>query len=602
MLRSRLFLFLGLILVGAASQAALGVHAFVGWFQDDAGYLQAAQRLVYHGHCPVCAQPIAASVYGIGWPLLLAPFLGLFHDRLDLYPLITVAVTLLFVLLVTELVRREFGIRLAGLVGLILLFSQGLLEYGATLMSEPYYAALIAAILLLQRPARRLQEQPEEPARRAALSTQGVLAALCLATRPEGAAAFLALLVSWIIGRDRRAILVGGGSFFLVCLALSGFFLEANAHRLQQSQQFFGQNVALTDFVFSWMMNQSLLLGQSLLVGPAWLARGLAAWLWLAFLLCSVRRPEFRAWPGFWLVLATASALVLWPYLSPRYWMATWPVWILAALACLPAKARSPVLLAVLGLQLGLLWAHPPRAARPHLQATEELYRQVQLSRPDEVVCTVCPLRTHLLSHRRTLLFPSSPSLGAVARFMAREGSSVLVWEHHFALLTNIGGTTQVTLPPQLGLWLERCTMYQTLFQNSAGLVVRLQRSSDQIEAGFAAWERALQAKTPQEELAVLQEGLRVVPDLPELRALTLLALLKQQPFLEAQAAGPVRSYFEQYPHDVDLALIVCLGLRQLGASATADWVAERCWEDAVARHDEVAQTRLRGLKTPPSP
>jgi hypothetical protein len=375
---------------------------------------------------------------------------------------------------------------------------------------------------------------------------------------------------------------------------LRWLLMISGAYHLDQTRSFFQSSFSKLDYLGAWIMNQLLLIGQGLVFAPSWLARLVAAALLLALILPAFRCSKARGRPGLWMVLGTSGALIFWPYLGTRYWLLSLPILLLSSLRALPPKAWRLVLPALCLLEI-IFVAKGLRRDDYHLvKPTRELYQSLASLDRSERVATVCPARVHIMSHLPTEVFLSAPSIGLIARNLAVEKCDVLIWEHHFPLVINMGGGVQVETPAYLGLWLERSGMFQVLYSNEAGVVVRLLSSQADIEAACQAWKQALEARTLVERDRWLEQGLQRVPDFYELRALRLLDDLQVKPFPKQRALPAILDLAKQYPHDFQLAGLILQGLRKSGNTSGAAEVAKLYLAEAQRLGDRKSAAGLQ--------
>jgi hypothetical protein len=572
--RFRLIFSLAIVFAGVLIQALLRSDYFVGFYNDDAAYLQKAWSFAFAGRCPVCSMQLEPTTYAIGWPLFLTPFAWLAGGHLVVYRAVSVLLTIFTVILAADLCRKQFGRPQAILLALVLLLCQAALDYGSTLLSEPFYAAVIMTVVWLDdsRESRRFE------------IVKWLLAALCLCTRAEGILVPLALLASRGMKKSWRFGLLYPATFLFCWFALMRITQVPGAIHLGFSASFFEPGFPMFAYFTAWLKNQALLLGRAFFYGPAWLARAFAGALIVVTLYGAATSPRRREWLGFWLILGNSAALLFWPYLDSRYWFMTLPLWMLAALGALPRSGQLAALALTLVLQGGSLLTGGEH--RGHLAPTFELYKNLDLVGQDEVVSSSLSLRVHQIAHRTGRSFQGAPSVGPIARNLSNADIEYLVWERKTSLIRNIQGTTQFEFPRSLDLWLERCPLFQVIYSNEAGVIVRLLAPREKLEEAFALWKQAFAAPDLESRKRSLKQALSVLPDLPELRILWIYAGLETQPFPAVETSKDAIDYFRQYPHDFENAQLVIKGLADRGAEPAAREIASFCYQEAQNNRD----------------
>jgi hypothetical protein len=579
---------LAIITVGLLAQGFLATDYYVGLYNDDAGYLLKSWGLAFSGRCPICSLPFepAGNPYAIGWPLFLVPFSLLFGGSLTLYRGISVTLTIITVLLAADLCRKRWGKLPAAMVALVLLFGESASDYGSTLMSEPFYAALVMLVVWLER--------FDDSWRHEVL--QWSLAVLCAYTRAEGLVVVIALLLVRGLRKSWKLGLLYPAAFLVCWFLIKKSGLTAGGDHLDQSTTFFRADFPLWAYLIAWFKNQALLVGRAFFYGPAWLDRMFAVGLAALALYGAWMSPPRRPWLGHWLILGTSGALLLWPYLGSRYWLVTLPLWLIAALMVLPRRGQVIFLGATLVLQAGS-WLAKERN-RVDLEPTYELYKRLEGIETDEIVSSTHTFRAHAIAHRQSSPYQGAESLGPIARNLSVAGVPLLLWERNSNLIRNMEGKTQFSYPPFLDLWLERSTLFEVLYKSEAGVIVRLVAPKDKLEKAFDMWRQALAAQTLEDRKQSLSRGLQALPDLPELRVLWIYAALESQATVPAETSSYILNYFRQYPHDFDNAQVVVQALVQRGARATAEAVALLCYNEALRIGDSKSQRVFKTRKS----
>ncbi|HAH08440.1 MAG TPA: hypothetical protein DCM05_18255 [Elusimicrobia bacterium] len=180
-------------LCAALCLASLGAY-YVGFFNDDAFYLVGARSLLGGSFTELShpAQP-PLSAYLPGYPLLLAPLVGLFPNSVLPCQLLSIALTLGAVLLAFRLLGEAAAVGLFALSPLALSLS-------GTVLSDPAYLFLTMLLLAAVRAAWK-----EEGLRRWVPSC--LLASFAFYLRPVGAAFPIALAAALFLEKRRREAL-----------------------------------------------------------------------------------------------------------------------------------------------------------------------------------------------------------------------------------------------------------------------------------------------------------------------------------------------------------------------------------------------------------
>ncbi len=207
------------LLLGLIHVALVAPHYFVGSFDDDSGYILAAQALL-HGHGLTWTMPNGLTVAGSfppGYSALLVPLLWIWPHTFDpLRWLSVVSYAAIFPLTWVYLGRRRIGdgVRVATL--LVLALGPPLATYGSMVMAEtPFLALLLVLLLLVDR-----WDNQDRVFTRAGVGV--ILASAGLVWCKEAGIGITAglclwLLLPWCRCRSwRKAVAVGAGAALLL--------------------------------------------------------------------------------------------------------------------------------------------------------------------------------------------------------------------------------------------------------------------------------------------------------------------------------------------------------------------------------------------------
>jgi hypothetical protein len=576
-----------LIGLGLATQYFLTPDYLVGVYSDDACYLLVAWRML--GDCPICGQAIPHSPYAPGWPLVLAPFQTVFGAHVELYRLVSVGLTVASVILAARLFQTHGSKLSTFLFAATLFLSYGILANGSTLMSEPLY--LFLAVLLVS-----LDSIAGWPAR----LLQAGLAGFAATVRPEGAVLSIALALSHACRRRWSQALATPLVAWLAYKAVMGTFLPQATPHASQVQDFFAAGVPKGQYLLAWGMNQALLMGRAFFFAPPTLARLFAFALLLLVVIQVWKARQVKDALPVLIVLGTLGALLFWPYLSWRYWLVTLPFWLLLSVGHLRDSRQQTAMLAILlAFQVGFLLPRPQDSASQ--ESERELYSALTTcTDPDELVGAAYPGRIRLWGHRAWGRMEAAESLGIFARNQDALNTRVVVWERAAGQIKNMSGTTWVSPPANLALWLERSPLFETLFNNEAGIIARLIAPPGQLARAIESWNQANQLSDPRERLAQLDQARAVLDDVPEIRLVwALTALQLPEPTLD-RGAQELQRYYTQYPHDFPSAPLAMQQLARAGQPGIAKEIGKRCLEEAQRLGDPIAirslQASLAGL------
>jgi hypothetical protein len=581
----------GLALTALATivtQLLFAGREFIGSFNDDACYLLKAFRIANDGNCVICQQALLDNPYQNGWPVLLAPFTFFLQSHLEIYRLVTLLIMTVGITLYADLYCRKLGRAQAVLLVAVLLSSSGVLGFSMTLMSEPLYFTLLAAVVWLEH---------VYPVGRGYLA-QGILVAWCARTRSEGIIVLLALIATRLIARRWKPLLMGFAAFLVSIVVFDFFFpIPYNAH-VEVSAGFFKSIVFRADYLYAWAMNHLLLFGQVFFSGPAWLNRVIALGLLLSTFVGAASAKKRAGWLGFWVFLGTCGALLFWPYLASRYWLAVVPLILVAALGYLPRRYQIGILSLLFLVNVSTRLVRPTGDGAEQHRAAQELYEGIEKLGSHEAVASQYSFRAHLFGHRVSIPFPSAQTLGVLARNLRASGADALVWESDARHLRNLQGTSLFQTPRHLSQWLARSTLFETVFRNEAGLVVRLTVPGEKLSNAVKLWNQAIATSGPQERLSLLNAALVEVPDFPELRVFWFDSALKAS--VPPEVAGEaILAHMKQYPHDFEAGIFAAGVLRQHGQLEQASEIIDLCLVEATILQDQEALGTLRSMANP---
>lgn len=546
------------------AQAFLRQDYFVGWFNDDACYLLRAYQFANSGLCYVCNLPIQGiDGFAIGWPFVLTPFVFLFGKNIALYRLVTLTLLVLSVLAVSDISCRRHGKRAGLLLGLVLAFSWNALYLGTSLMSEPCYLFVATSILWV--------DETQPPGRRSILC--GLLAGFAALVRTEGLIFIVAISLLGLLRGRWKDSAISGMAFLLIFAGAQWFSTPASPHAGQISN-FLNAGFGLWNFLIGWTMNQLLLIGTSFLNGPSWFCRGLAFAGLLLFAYGLAVKPRRFLTLEPWVVLGTFGAMMLWPYLDSRYWMAAMPAWLLIWQSALTSRHRLFFFLPLLVLELisGFVVS---RVEQSYIKSVENMYLQLNELPTDVVVASPTPGRTHLLAHRRTASFYSEKSLGLLTRNLVFQNGNALIWQSGLKRsLARLDGGSQFETPPYFEEWVRCSTLYRLTYDQPVGFIARISTTKQDMEQAVAIWNQAIQTPDVSERLVLLNKALDVVEDFPEIRVHRFQTALEVETVDKDTKAQYILPYLRQYPHDFQTAVFAVNALDKLGAQEQAKEVA----------------------------
>jgi hypothetical protein len=195
---------------------------YVGWFGDDASYIEGARSLL-QGRYVALHDPHAAvqTQFPPGYPLFLVPFVKLAAGHWALLKLPSIALTLLSIVLAWKLFKGWTTPAVAWAGTFLLAFNPITVKYSATIQSEPLYLFLTLLAFYLFR----LSLKPSSPAwlpwaLGAALGWAAIVRTIGILLIPSVAAGF-------IYARRWRE---GSRSILLAVLAPLGLYLYNHAH------------------------------------------------------------------------------------------------------------------------------------------------------------------------------------------------------------------------------------------------------------------------------------------------------------------------------------------------------------------------------------
>lgn len=582
---SRLWIFAALAALSVLSQKFLGVTSLLGIYGDDACYLLEARRIIDGNICADCGLVVPPTGYARGWPLFLSLFVPLLGGDWDAYRWITIAVTAASVVLSFDLASRRFGAKVAALLATAVALSPVVLEFGHTAMSEPFYLFLVLV-------AVRLELAGVKPA---VAVGQGLVAGLAASTRPEGVLLGAALLFHGLFAKRWKAL----GMMVLVATATVATvnWLSPNNSPYNSALVEYFQGIGSPgSFLFSQVMNRSLLLGRALLTLSAFWDRSLALVLVGAFLfhLYKVRALKLEHW----MILGTTAVLLVWPYLSERYWLPVLPLILIIVLETVPRDKYRGFLLAFLIFgQLLTARTHPNQEPERVIAARQTLLRALAKTGPNEVVATPTPGYIHVWGHRSTHVLRGASSIGLMAVEMERQKANLVLAEKVETLIWSATGR-QYSFPSHFPLWLERCSLFETVYAGEGGVLARLKTPAERLEIAFEGWQAGAQSSDPSVRLGHFEKALKAVPDFPELRVLWTMTALEKGGALVPVASAKALEYLRQYPHDFEGGAAMIAALWQAGAQDQARQAAELCYREAQRLKDSAA-SRFASLVSP---
>jgi hypothetical protein len=246
-------------------------------------------------------------------------------------------------------------------------------------------------------------------------------------------------------------------------------------------------------------------------------------------------------------VLAFPIALAAWPYFNPRYW----PLWTVMALSmsllCLPVRFRLVGLAALLAIQFPAAWQQyttGPLARRFEQELYLPYYRTLAEARR---VLTLNWSRVEVLAQVPTAQPLMRPDFQSLPIAMAHQGCDLIEWEVTDRNLTSTFGDKARIYPPQALEGLRRSSLFQKHSASAFSESFRLLADPERLKLAGQKYSQAMQEKNPETQIALLEQALSLVPDLPETRLSLLQLRLARNPN-DGSASTDLGKLLEQYP------------------------------------------------------
>ena len=545
--KKRNALVFGLVFIMAVLTQALTFTLIPdGQLNDDAAYVLRAMKLAFPHRFDFLRS--APTDYPFGWPLVLVPFYWLSDQFYTIGRLVAVVLTGLTSMLLFSIFKDKTnsGWTAAGIV-LLFLHSPRVMMLGSSLMTEPFcYFLILLSVFLFYR--TRSTE---------GFLLLGLLGAWCMATRMEGLALVLAMLVStWRVKGLKSPFFAYLGGFLTTTLALRLLLADAN----QQSRLF---------SVFSFFKDKSTgeLLGYPFFYLKHNSFHALASvfgelpslFVIVLFLLPTAGVLRLKAGPARALSQAAKDPLLLWifiypaiiapwPYFTSRYW-ALWTVVALSlALTALPIKARTAALSLLLVLQIPSAvesYRLGPISSRFQKEIYLPFYRSLGQARR---VMTLHSTRVATLSFVATEEPLWLKDFQSLPIGMAYKECDVIEWEVSDRNIKTYTGEQARPFPPQALEGLRRSRLFEPYQTSPFAEAFRLTADPLALKQAGSLYSQALQSDNLQERKQLLEQALNLVDDLPETRrtyAETLLALNPEDP----KGMEILQALYEQYPY-----------------------------------------------------
>lgn len=371
---------------------------YLGRQQDDLLYLISAQALA-QGHYRLFTVAGAPPLTMItpGFPLLLLPVTLLFGERHAAHQAYAALALAALPWALWLWLRRRLDEETSALVAALAATSPIALSQAGTVMSEPFYALIMVALLLAVEKGRR---------------SAGWLWLLLTQVRPAGVSAAAALKPRWWWPAAGGALLWSAWSFWV-----SGEVQELQELRLSYA----GQGWAFPFFV-AWDNARFYAAAWGGCYTP-WLAAPLGAGL-LALAAKGARGPAG-------LMLAGAGLMHLaWAWQYERYLLPLLP-WLLWGVAEALGRRAKPVLAAALLAQTGLhtwRWTlRPSPFAEPELRGAYDWLRTN--TAPTDVIASALPVRDGYWSVRPASPLPDAETEAEFTRRLKKRGARWVLWQ-----------------------------------------------------------------------------------------------------------------------------------------------------------------------------
>lgn len=540
-----------------------------GQFNDDAAYALRALKLVD----PVGQQDaVDVSDLRPGWPLMLAAPLAVAGQDLRAGRVLTTLFTACNAALLAFLLYRRSGSRLLA-CGIALLFTQAsrTLQLGSSLMSEPFYYFLT---LLLFASTQRTWRWP-------VYWVLGILAGWCTVVRSDGVTVALSVFLCMLVDREKPKKLVGVWVFGVLAfrLLLKVMIPDGEVHFRQLSMWASGEGYSLSYLGQYFKLNSLNSLASitgSYHPAQSWFWAVLALILgWLAF---SYRgRMEWRALgrdPMVWWVVLYPSVLFLWPYFNSRYWVLWTVVMVGLLVSKLPPKVAWVLPLAMLCFQF-------PQTVQEYRNGPVAHHFQTKVYLPfyrafsdHGTVMTLNYARVELLSTASTKEPMERTEFISLPFGMAGMGVEYVEWEQGNRHIRTLYGQEVRAFPPLAWFWLEASTLYEVHHDCGFSTCFRLKADPRYLVEAARLVATARAEQDPARKLALYNQALDLVPDLPEARIERALHQLA----LEPEASAPVEelvAVYKQYPHNYQHGENLLELLRFRGDKARLDEVVE---------------------------
>lgn len=557
----RLWVFWGvaLMLLAGALWASRTFYQF-GGFNDDACYVVGARNLLHSGRLLTnYEQDGGAAAYLPGYSLLLLPLLavGLVqYPFLQLYSLLFTLAGATFTML---LARRRLATLPAMLLGLSYVLTPTGLSMGTTVMSDiPFACLFMAALWLGGRPAPRW-------------TMVGLLVSLVVVIRLPGLALVGAFGLALLLRRAWKELallalgLVPGGMYTLASALLKS---GAGQYATQVSDIYSQRSVFAQELIY-WSHLPGHL-GREYLGGP------FSPLVLLLFGLALVGIGKRRAAPETWAFLIFLGFCSVWPYLEPRYWLPLWPLLLLLSLEAVPLRFQPWLLGLLLVLPL------PAEVGRLQVGARQQVvwdqrrtaYAWIrQHTEPDAVLGGVMTCCLEYYTERKVRAPGKSPFFSFFLAGAVSQGADYLVLEPDDTLMS-MEGVKYTQTPPHAAAWADSCPLLERVYESPQVRVYRIQPVAWRLEPAVLLFLGA------QEQESRLARSLQLCPDLTAARFK--LALMKlADPGGREEGLALLREEVEQYPVDLQAALVLAGALRDQGQPEQAAEVARRALETA---------------------
>jgi len=486
----------------------------------------------------------------------LVPFFRVFEDyyfvgRIVATALTTVTSVFLFLLFRDRAKSNGFAL------GVVLLFLNSIqvMRLGSSLMSEPLSFVLVTFCLL----AASATLTGDGKARRDWLFLfVGGASGLYLVNRAEGLA-LVAAICCFLIFRQRRWQTL---ALYLLSTSLSFAAIRSfvppqdvdTSHALSVFGVFESKSASELAWYPLLTLRSNALLALESVFGQAHPAMALI-WLFLvAGVVYQMRGSAVgKVVKGFvgdpsrmWLLLYPLCVL-LWPFFSPRYW----PLWTVLAigysLSGLPQRMRTAALLMLLVIQSPSAWKEyrlAPLASRFQEEIYLPYYRSLSGLRR---VMTLNYSRVETLAFVPTAEPIQRTDFQSIPIAMAHLGCDAVEWEVRKRHLVGYDGTEARSFPPGTIESLRASQLFELHRACAFSETYRLLADPEALKAAGLLYSQAVQTPDLGQRLALLEQALSLVYDLPETRLARARTLLEIDPNDEG-AEAEIQSVYAQYP------------------------------------------------------